>query len=75
MKDLQQFSGKFKQLIERFEAQVEHAPENIAVRYERQQLTYRELNKRANQLAHHLLAQKVVPEQLIGICTSNARRK
>ncbi|MCB9066930.1 MAG: amino acid adenylation domain-containing protein [Calditrichae bacterium] len=68
MKDLQQFSGKFKQLIERFEAQVERTPENIAVRYERQQLTYRELNERANQLAHHLLAQNVVPEQLIGIC-------
>jgi len=37
-----------------FEAQVERSPDAIAVVFEDQQLTYRELNAKANQLAHHL---------------------
>ena len=39
---------------ELFEAQVEMTPDAIAVQLEGKQLTYRELNSRANQLAHHL---------------------
>ena len=39
---------------ELFEEQVERAPDSVAVVYEQQSLTYRELNSRANQLAHHL---------------------
>ena len=38
-----------------FEAQVERTPEAVALVFEGQELTYRELNERANQLAHHLL--------------------
>jgi len=41
-------------LPELFEEQVERTPDAIAVVYEEQELTYRELNERANQLAHHL---------------------
>lgn len=41
---------------ELFESQVERAPEALAVVYERQCLTYAELNRRANQLAHYLSA-------------------
>src|SRR5207249_8135273 len=37
-----------------FEAQVEQTPAAIAVMFENEQLTYRELNRRANQLAHYL---------------------
>ena len=54
-----------------FEAQVERAsltPDAIAVVFEDQQLTYRELNQRANQLAHHLRSLGVGPEVLVGIC-------
>jgi amino acid adenylation domain-containing protein len=51
-----------------FEEQVERAPEAIAVVYEDQQLTYRELNSKANQLAHHLRKLGVGPEVLVGIC-------
>lgn len=36
------------------ELQVERTPDNIAVTYEQQQLSYRELNCRANQLANYL---------------------
>src|SRR5215210_6665695 len=53
---------------ELFEEQVERAPDTVAVVFEEQQLTYRELNRRANQLAHHLRALGVGPETLVGIC-------
>jgi hypothetical protein len=52
---------------ELFEAQVERAPDAIAVVYEDQKVTYRELNQRANRLAHHLIQLGVGPEQLVGI--------
>ena len=51
-----------------FEAQVEQTPNAIAVVFEDQQLTYRELNARANQLAHYLRSLGVGPEVLVGIC-------
>ena len=43
---------KDKCLHQLFEAQVERTPEAVAVVFEGQQLTYQELNDRANQLAH-----------------------
>lgn len=51
-----------------FEAQVERTPDAVAVVFANQALTYRELNARANQLAHHLQALGVQPETLVGIC-------
>lgn len=51
-----------------FEAQVERAPEAIALVFEDQQLTYRELNRRANQLAHYLKKLGVGPEMMVGVC-------
>jgi len=51
-----------------FEAQVERSPDAIAVVFEDQQLTYQELNQRANQLAHHLRRLGTGPEVLVGIC-------
>jgi amino acid adenylation domain-containing protein len=51
-----------------FEAQAERAPNAVAVAFEDQQLTYRELNSRANQIAHHLRALGVGPEVVVGIC-------
>src|SRR3989344_197080 len=51
-----------------FEAQVKKTPNNIAVIFEDQQLTYRELNQKANQLAHYLRRQGIEPDQLLGIC-------
>ena len=40
--------------------------------FEEQQLTYRELNRRANQLAHHLRTLGVGPEVLVGICVERS---
>ncbi|MEH6979171.1 amino acid adenylation domain-containing protein, partial [Bacillus pseudomycoides] len=50
-----------------FEQQVEKTPEAIAVIYENEKLTYRELNERANQLAHYLQKRSVGPESLVGV--------
>ena len=51
-----------------FEEQVERSPDAIAVVFEDKQLTYRELNQRANSLAHYLQSLGVRPEVLVGIC-------
>ncbi|MBE9178535.1 amino acid adenylation domain-containing protein [Oculatella sp. LEGE 06141] len=50
------------------EAQVKQTPDAIALTFENQQLTYRELNHRANQLAHYLQAQGLQPDTLVGLC-------
>lgn len=51
-----------------FEQQVEETPDAIAIIFENQQLTYRQLNNRANQVAHYLQQLGVKPEMLVGIC-------
>ncbi len=43
-------------------------PQSTAVIHDDQQLTYRQLNERANQLAHYLRLQGAGPDQLIGVC-------
>ncbi|MUG96207.1 amino acid adenylation domain-containing protein [Scytonema sp. UIC 10036] len=53
---------------ELFAAQVERTPDAVAVVFENKQLTYRELNSRANQLAHHLQSFDVGSDVLVGIC-------
>jgi amino acid adenylation domain-containing protein len=51
-----------------FEAQAAETPDAVAVIYGSQQLTYGELNHRANQLAHYLRWLGIKPEVLVGIC-------
>ncbi|MFD2168469.1 amino acid adenylation domain-containing protein [Tumebacillus lipolyticus] len=51
-----------------FEAQVLQTPEAVAVQHQEKQVTYRELNERANQLAHVLRRQGVGPDVLVGLC-------
>jgi amino acid adenylation domain-containing protein len=55
-----------------FEEQVERSPSSVAVVFEGEQLTYRELNARANQLAHYLRSLGVGPEVLVGICVERS---
>jgi amino acid adenylation domain-containing protein len=57
-----------KCLHQLFEEQVKRTPEAVAVVYSDQQLTYNELNNRANHLAHYLQSLGVKPDQLVGIC-------
>ncbi|KAF9173544.1 hypothetical protein BGX20_002851 [Mortierella sp. AD010] len=55
-----------------FEKQVEQSPDAIAIVYEDQLLTYRELNTRSNSLAHHLISLGVKPDSLAAICVSRS---
>ncbi|MEG3925664.1 MULTISPECIES: amino acid adenylation domain-containing protein [unclassified Microcoleus] len=55
-----------------FEEQVKRTPDAVAVVFEEQQLTYLELNARANQLAHYLQGLGVGPEVLVGICVERS---
>ncbi len=50
-----------------FEAQVARTPEAVAVVFNEEKLSYRELNRRANKLAHRLRSLGVGPEVLVGI--------
>ena len=50
-----------------FESQVDRTPNATAVVFGDEYLTYRELNRRANQLAHHLVRLGVGPDVLVGI--------
>jgi amino acid adenylation domain-containing protein len=51
-----------------FERQVERSPEAIALAFEKEELTYRQLNSRANQVAHRLRSLGVGPDVLVGLC-------
>jgi amino acid adenylation domain-containing protein len=53
---------------ELFEQQAERSPENVAVASRHGEMSYGELNRRANQLARHLIDQGVGPEVKVGIC-------
>jgi len=55
-----------------FEEQVERTPDAIAVVFEEQKLTYKQLNAQANQLAHYLQNLGVQPETLVGICINRS---
>ncbi|MEH2147515.1 non-ribosomal peptide synthetase [Nostoc sp.] len=62
-----------KTLVELFEAQVAKNPDNLALVFESQSLTYQQLNQKANQLAHSLIQNhQIQPDTLIGICVERS---
>ncbi|MGH7798832.1 MAG: amino acid adenylation domain-containing protein [Candidatus Binatia bacterium] len=65
--DTQRGYPRDKCLHELFEEQVERSPDAVAVVFEDQRLTYRDLNARANRLARDLIKLGVGPETLVGI--------
>ncbi|CAN5397455.1 hypothetical protein BH11BAC3_BH11BAC3_00550 [soil metagenome] len=62
----QQFTGK--SVVALFEEQVVKNPSAVAVEFNGIELTYIDLNERANQLAHYLIAQGVGAEMIIPVC-------
>ncbi|WP_148662958.1 non-ribosomal peptide synthetase, partial [Scytonema hofmannii] len=61
-----------KCIHELFEEQVARTPNAVAIVFENQQLTYSELNSRANQLAHYLRSRGVGANVLVGICVERS---
>ncbi len=53
---------------ELIEAQVNRTPDSPAIEFDSESLTYRELDRRANQLGHYLQRLGVGPDQLVGLC-------
>jgi len=56
----------------RFELEAENTPDAIAVRCGDHQLSYRELDQRANKLAHHLCSLGVGPEVPVALCVDRS---
>ena len=61
-----------KCIHELVEAQVERTPDAIALEFEGREVTYRDLNRRANHLAHYLMSLAIGPEKLVGICVERS---
>jgi amino acid adenylation domain-containing protein len=61
-----------KTIVDLFQAQVEKNPDNLALVFENQQLSYQQLNAKANQLAHYLMTLGVGAETLVGICVERS---
>ncbi|MDH6170953.1 natural product biosynthesis luciferase-like monooxygenase protein/amino acid adenylation domain-containing protein [Variovorax boronicumulans] len=54
-------------LPELFERQVIRTPEAVAISFEGTNLSYKELNERSNQLAHHLISLAIGPESIVAL--------
>lgn len=68
-----QQTEKHPQLVHKaFEAQATHRPESIALSFADKTMTYAELNRRANQLAHHLQSFGVGPETRVALCVERS---
>lgn len=61
-----------KTIHQLFEDQVDKTPDNLAVIYEKQELTYKQLNTKANQLAHYLRSLGVKPDTLVVIAVEQS---
>jgi amino acid adenylation domain-containing protein/non-ribosomal peptide synthase protein (TIGR01720 family) len=57
-----------KSIVALFEQQVTSTPDAIAVVFDRDQISYKELNERSNQLAHYLIARGVQQQSMVPVC-------
>jgi amino acid adenylation domain-containing protein len=58
--------------VDLFEMQVRQTPDLVAVVFEQEQITYLELNRRANQLARYLQSIGVGPEDVVALCVERS---
>jgi amino acid adenylation domain-containing protein len=72
--DLNETQAELSRLsvIERFESQVQLTPSRTAVVFKDQQLTYEQLNSKANQVAHYLRGLGVGPDVAVGLCVDRS---
>ncbi|QUI21830.1 amino acid adenylation domain-containing protein [Vallitalea pronyensis] len=63
---------KDKTIHQLFEEQVQKTPQNIAIIFQDNQLTYQLLNHKSNQLARYLLKKGVKKETIIGLLTTHS---
>jgi amino acid adenylation domain-containing protein len=61
-----------KLIHELFQEQVRRAPHAPALTHENKTVTYDDLNKRANQVAHYLRGKGLLPDQPVGICVERS---
>ncbi|NQZ12812.1 MAG: AMP-binding protein, partial [Algicola sp.] len=59
-------------IVQLFEQQVKRTPDQLAVVFEGQQLSYFALNQQANRLANYLIAQGVKNDTLVGLCVERS---
>ena len=59
-------------IVQLFEEQVEKNPDNIAVIFENNKLTYRELNAKANSIAHFLKQNDIGRTDIIPVCMNRS---
>lgn len=64
--------SKDKTISQLFEAQVEKTPDSIAVVFENQKLTYKQLNEKANCLAHYIVGHGINKSSIVGIMLSRS---
>lgn len=69
---IKRYDDAGKSLHALFEAQVDRDPGAVALVFEEQELTYAELNARANRLAHYLRDCGVGPDVLVGVCADRS---
>lgn len=60
---------KDKTITQLFEEQVEKTPDNVAVKINNEEITYNELNKKSNQLAHYLINKGILPNEVVAVRT------
>ncbi len=66
---------KDKTIVDLFEEQVEKTPDNVAVVFEEVELTYRELNKKANIVGHYLIDHyDIKPDDLVGVLLERSEK-
>ena len=66
------YTDKDRSLHSLIEEQVLKSPEQVALVFENEHVSYRELNERSNQLAHYLQKQGIGPNVFVGICVERS---
>jgi amino acid adenylation domain-containing protein len=63
-----------KTIVDLFEEQAAKTPGSIAVVFEQDQLTYKQLNDRSNQVAHYIMTKGIGAESLVAVCMERSHQ-